>query len=187
MSKTKKTNIARYEILYIVSNEFSEDEVVEMDKKVQKIVEDNKAKILKKESLGKKRLAYKIKKFDYGYYNFIIFETERENVIKIDRLVRQMREILRYCIVVNNEDYESPKPKDEKEVKEAIEEEKSKDTEVKDTKIKDAKVDKDKSIIDEEKKDIKIKDAKVEDSEVDEDKDNLDKKLDDILEAKNLF
>ena len=116
MSKTKKSNSGTYEILYIVSNEFSEDEVRGIDNKVQKIIEDNNSKIIEKESLGKKRLAYKIKKFDYGYYNLIIFDTGRENVTKIDRLVRQMREILRYCIVVN-EDEKIEKRKKEDELK----------------------------------------------------------------------
>jgi len=169
MSKTKKDNLARYEILYIVSNEFSEDEVNGIDAKVQKIIEDNKAKVTKKTSLGKRQLAYKIQKFDYGYYNLIIFETERENIANIDRLVRQMREILRYCIVINeSDDVESLKSKEQS------------------PKIKEKKV-----ITKTNKKDspkpAAPKPSSIKKTKDEEEKSGLDKKLDDILEAKNLF
>lgn len=186
MSKTKKSNSALYEILYIVSNKFSEDEVEKIDKKVEKIIKENKGIITNKESLGKKRLAYPIKKFDYGYYNLIVFDTQKLNIANIDRLVRQMREILRYCIVLN-----VPKQIIKKKIEPVVKPKKEK-SQIVNLSDKEEDVDKTDKVtqegkIKEEKKSTKD-DKKSDKVVIDKtDQDNLDQKLDDIIEAKNLF
>ena len=203
MSKTKKSNEGRYEILYIVSNKFSEEEVKGIDTKIEKIITDNKAKITKKTSLGKKKLAYKIQKFDYGYYNLMIFETERENVNNIDRLVRQMREILRYCIVVNVDEEkfaaktaeEPEQDKKKKGARKSFSKKPSSAPFAAKSAPAAAKTTTDKEEVKQavpESSDTKEKEDKptkevVSDKKTDDKKDNLDDKLDDILEAKNLF
>jgi len=200
MSKVKKSGPLKYEILYIVSNELSEQEVEKISEQINKIIEDSKAVIINAQSLGKRQLAYQIQKYNHGYYNLAVFESAGENVAKIDRLVRQMREILRYCIVrhvpkriipsgISSQESVSRRGgiiEKAKETKEEtkIETPKSADIEEKPvietvkTETKEAQ----------EKEEVK-KEEKKEEKEIKEEapKEDLDKKLDDILEAKNLF
>lgn len=89
-----------YELLSLISNKFSEDEVKPIREKVNSLILSNQGKITLAEDLGKKRLAYPIKGFRYGYYNLVEFDLAGENLINIDRALRLMSEILRHQIVI---------------------------------------------------------------------------------------
>lgn len=119
MSKTKSSEIPHYELLYIISNKFSEDELAPINAKVVKILESNEAKITLSEDWGKKKLAYPIKNFSFGYYHLIEFDANGEKLKKITRSFRMANEILRYMIVIKP--YKSEKEiKKEKEISEKI-------------------------------------------------------------------
>lgn len=99
MSKTKSSVIPRYELLYIVSNKFSEDEVKPIVEKVNKSIADNGGTIVSSADWGKKRLAYPIDGFYYGYYSLVEFEMPGENLAKVDRMIRMSNEIVRHQTV----------------------------------------------------------------------------------------
>lgn len=99
MSKVKSGEIPHYELLYLISNKFSEDEVKPIVEKVNSLILSNQGKITLTEDLGKKKLAFPIKGFRYGYYNLVEFDLAGENLIKVDRALRLMNEILRQQIV----------------------------------------------------------------------------------------
>ncbi len=100
MSKSKKVEIPHYELLYIISNKYSEDELKPIIKKVDRIIKDNSGNITKTEEWGKKRLAYPIKHFNYGYYNLVEFDIKGDKIEKINRVLQMSRDILRYQMVV---------------------------------------------------------------------------------------
>jgi small subunit ribosomal protein S6 len=100
MSKNKSAEIPHYEIMYIVSNQFAEDELKPVIERAGKMIADNGGKITAFEEWGKKRLAYPIKNFRYGYYQLAEFDAPGENVKKIDNLFRMSSEILRHMITV---------------------------------------------------------------------------------------
>ena len=100
MAKNKSADTPHYEIMYIVSNRYAEDELGPIIEKAGKIITDNGGKITAGEEWGKKRLAYPIKNFRYGYYCLAEFDAAGENMQKIDRLFRMSNEILRHLIVV---------------------------------------------------------------------------------------
>jgi len=99
MSKTKSNDIPHYELLYLLSNKFSEDEVLPIVEKVKNVIKDNQGNITLSEEWGKKRLAYQIKGFIFGYYNLIEFDLAPDKVAKVDRTLRLMDEILRHQLV----------------------------------------------------------------------------------------
>jgi small subunit ribosomal protein S6 len=99
MAKAKPTDIPHYEMLYIVSNKYTEDELPPIMDKVRQLINDNQGKITFSEEWGKKRLAYPIDHFRHGYYTLIEFDLEGENLANINRALRLMNEILRYQIV----------------------------------------------------------------------------------------
>ncbi len=100
MSKTKSDKIPHYELLYLISNQFSEDEVKPIAAKVNSLITDNQGKITLAEDLGKKRLAYPIKGFRYGYYLLVEFDMVGENLARVDRGMRMTSEVLRQQIVL---------------------------------------------------------------------------------------
>jgi len=99
MPKTNTSQIPHYELLYIVSNKFTEDELKPIIEKVGGLISDNGGKITLIEEWGKKRLAYPIKNFSHAYYVLVEFDFEGEKIEDINRGLRMMSEIMRHQIV----------------------------------------------------------------------------------------
>ncbi len=161
MSKTKSGEIPHYELLYLISNKFSEDEVKPIVEKVNSFILGNNGKITLSEDLGKKKLAYPIKGFRYGYYNLAEFDMDGENLINVDRSLRMMNEILRHQIVIKTVKTEKQIAQDKK-IAEKIAARSVKEEKEAKEKIKEA---------DKEKVNLK----------------ELDEKLDKILETNDLL
>jgi small subunit ribosomal protein S6 len=68
-------------------------------KKVEKIFTDLGAKINKKDNWGKKKLAYKINKQDWGIYVFYEIEIDPAKTRDINNRLRITEEVIRYLIV----------------------------------------------------------------------------------------
>ncbi len=128
MAKNKLGNVPHYELLYIVSNKYSEDELKSIVEKINKIITDNKAKITYEEVWGKKKMCYPIQGFNYGYYQLAEFDSDEESINKINHELRIDRDILRHMIVVktvvSEEEREAQKKKAEKKMIEKVEESK---------------------------------------------------------------
>lgn len=161
MSKTKSGEIPHYELLYLISNKFSEDEVKPIVEKVNSFISNNNGKITLSEDFGKRKLAYPIKGFRYGYYNLAEFDMAGENLINLDKSLRMMNEVLRHQIVIKTVKTEKQIAQDkkiaEKIVARNIKEEKEAEQKTKET----------------DKEKVNLKD--------------LDEKLDKILETNDLF
>ncbi|MDD4901356.1 MAG: 30S ribosomal protein S6 [Patescibacteria group bacterium] len=99
MSKTKSSDLPHYELLYLISNKYSEVEVKPIIEKINALIQSNQGKITQSVELGKKRLAYAIKGFRFGYYNLVEFDMPGINLAKVDHTLRMMSEILRQQIV----------------------------------------------------------------------------------------
>jgi len=149
----------KYELLYILSSQYTEDEVPPLAEKVNKMLEKYGAKITKGENLGKKKLAYPIKKFYQGYYMLNEFELEGKNVDSLSTQLKLSDEILRHIIVKN-----PPKM----EIRPLLAKKK-----IEAPKIQENTVETDKIKKEDETEKIKLED--------------LDKKLDEILDTDNLL
>ncbi|MGE5425636.1 MAG: 30S ribosomal protein S6 [Bacillota bacterium] len=99
MSKTKPSGASRYELLFIVPNQYTEDEAKTIIAKVEGIVADNGGQAAYREFWGKKKLAYVIKQNHYGYYSLLEFDAERDAIAKLDRTLRLNHEVLRHQII----------------------------------------------------------------------------------------
>jgi len=161
MSKVKSGKTPHYELLYLISNKFSEDEVKPIVAKVNSLILSNQGKITLAEDLGKKRLSYPIKGFRYGYYNLAEFDMVGESLINVDRALRMMNEILRHQIITKTVKTEEQIAQDKKIAEKIAARNIKEEKEVKE-KIKET---------DKEKVDLK----------------DLDEKLDKILETNDLF
>jgi len=67
--------------------------------KVEKLVTENGGKIVKTDSWGKKKMAYKIKGQDHAVYVFYTVELDSQAVRKVESVLNITDEVLRYLIV----------------------------------------------------------------------------------------
>lgn len=91
--------MTQYELLYIVPMRYTEDELNPIKQKVRESIENAGGKILLDDSLGKKKLAYPVKKIHQGYYLLNHFELEPARLSSLDRNLRLTDEIIRHIIV----------------------------------------------------------------------------------------
>lgn len=85
-----------YELLYIVSNQYTEDELTAIKQKVNAIIAKNGGVIGYEDFMGKKKLAYPIQKALHGYYQVAEFELEdTANLAVINNELKLDKEVVR--------------------------------------------------------------------------------------------
>ena len=98
---------------------------IDIDKalaKVEKILKDNKGKVVKMDNWGKRKLAYPIKKEDHAVYVYYEVELPGESVTKVENVLNITNEVLRYLLVkpgpeIEEEEASAEEESDEKETK----------------------------------------------------------------------
>lgn len=103
----------KYELMYILSSAVSDNDVPTVSTEVDKFITDNGGTLLAQEMLGKKKLAYPIKKTRNGFYVLRVFEMEGSKLQPLDNKLRSMEPIIRY-LAVNVEEQEARAAKDRK-------------------------------------------------------------------------
>ncbi len=89
----------QYEIMFIVKPTLSEEDIKNVVVNFENILTSNGAKILDKQDMGQKELAYEIKKMKSGYYYLFTLEANDDKAIKeFDRLALINGDIIRHLI-----------------------------------------------------------------------------------------
>lgn len=88
-----------YELLYIVSTKYTDDEVENIRKTVKALIEKLGGKIVREESLAKIRLSYIIKKQRHGTYVLAYFTAPPAAMAELDRQLGLTDEILRHTVL----------------------------------------------------------------------------------------
>ncbi len=127
----------RYELLMLAVPEITQDEAKELERQVDQIIRNHKGSTVSYERWGKFKLAYPVKKNDYGVYFLTRFESahSKESVedirslftIKLHHIV--MRSVFTVLDSLQSLEYQRPK---------SLEEAPSRDV---DSFLKDAKMD----------------------------------------------
>lgn len=89
----------KYEVMYIVRPDVEQDVLEATAEKFNSIITTGGGEITKHEVLGKRRLAYEIKKFRDGYYVVTQFTADSSVVNELDRVMKITDEIIRHLIV----------------------------------------------------------------------------------------
>ena len=139
MSDTGKN----YELLYIVSNQYTESELKDIKEKVEALLAKNGALLGYQEFLGKKKLAYPINKVAHGYYIVTEFELQSGEALKtISNSLRLDKQILRAQIIskkkITEEEITRQKREAQEERNESAKEKPAEEKPVKKTEIKKA-------------------------------------------------
>lgn len=87
-----------YETVILININISKDERIKILEKIKKYITEN-GEITKVEDLGKKQLAYEIKKQKEAYYYVIQFNTYASNIEELQRIYRITEEFLKSIVV----------------------------------------------------------------------------------------
>lgn len=87
----------KYEVMYIIRTDIEQETVQAAVEKFQGII-SNGGEITKHDVLGKRRLAYEIKKFRDGHYVLVNFTAEPAVVAELERVMKISDEVIRYLI-----------------------------------------------------------------------------------------
>lgn len=85
--------------MYILASSVSDDQVPGLTEQVKKYVADFGGSDIEESQLGKKKLAYPIKKTRNGYYVVVNFAMDSKNVHELDAKIRTQNAIIRYIMV----------------------------------------------------------------------------------------
>ena len=88
----------KYEVMYIIRTDIEQEVVQAAVEKFQGIISNGGGEITKHDVLGKRRLAYEIKKFRDGVYVLVNFNAEPAVVTELERLMKISDEVIRYLI-----------------------------------------------------------------------------------------
>ncbi|MFA5186211.1 MAG: 30S ribosomal protein S6 [Patescibacteria group bacterium] len=92
-----------YELLYIISASFTDDEMGAIEGRVKALLEKYGATVNDTTRLGKFRLAYPIKHVRHGHYVMVRFTADSQAMAKIDENLRISTDVLRHLIVLADE------------------------------------------------------------------------------------
>lgn len=106
MRRDKETFLMpRYELMYILASSVSDDQVPATAQSIEQFVTDNGGTEISHEQLGKKKLAYPIKKTRNGHYGVITFTAEGKGVNTLDEKLRTQKATIIRHIMVNIDEH----------------------------------------------------------------------------------
>ena len=88
----------KYESVIIIQPNLDEEAVKVIIRKFSDLIEKN-GKIESVEEMGKKRLAYEIKKQKEGFYVLFNFEAEPNSIAELERNYRITDEVMKFIVV----------------------------------------------------------------------------------------
>lgn len=92
----------KYESVIIVNPNLDEAGLKALEEKFTGLINEN-GKVESVENMGKKRLAYEIKKFKEGTYMLFNFESNPDSIKELERIYRITDDVIKF-IVVRKED-----------------------------------------------------------------------------------
>lgn len=93
-----------YEVMYIAQAETAEDDITKLNDGIQKLIETEGGSIVKIDNIGRKKLAYEIKRKKEGYYVLLEIEGSGKEIAELERRFRVNDAIVRYITVRVDED-----------------------------------------------------------------------------------
>ena len=88
----------RYETVFIINPNVEETGVKALIQKFSDVI-NNAGKVENVEEMGKRKLAYEIKKNKEGYYVVINFEAQPELIKELERIYRITDEVIKFIVV----------------------------------------------------------------------------------------
>ncbi|MEA2040454.1 MAG: 30S ribosomal protein S6 [Thermodesulfobacteriota bacterium] len=104
-----------YETLYLINPDLSDEDYGDVVTKFNNLVEKNKGSVINVDEWGKKTLAYKVKKFDKGYYVLLQYCGAAEILAELNRDLTLDDRVLKYQTIKLSNDVDPEALKSEAE------------------------------------------------------------------------
>ena len=95
--------VKQYELMVLLPSNFGQDQVKAFVTQIEKLVAARKGKIDSQEMLGKRNLAYEVKKQREAYYVLFVISLEASVAQAFERDVRLMEDVLRHLFILYEE------------------------------------------------------------------------------------
>lgn len=92
-----------YEVAFIAAPNTADDDLSKLNSQIEQIITDRGGKITKVDNWGRRKLAYRIGKFDEGVYTFVHVEGSGQEISEVERRLRVTDFIIRYLTVRTDE------------------------------------------------------------------------------------
>ncbi|MGC8891365.1 MAG: 30S ribosomal protein S6 [Candidatus Saccharicenans sp.] len=89
----------QYETGFIIAPNLSEEETTALINQMAEVVSSKQGKMIKQDLWGKRKLAYRIKKFNEGFYVFFTYEASPAAPAELERKFKQTDSILRFLTI----------------------------------------------------------------------------------------
>lgn len=94
-----KQKLRKYELIYIVQPEATEEERERVSSRIDAVVDQFEARVLKREDWGKRKLAYEIRKFNKGFYSYAVLLGRPGLTQEIERVLRMIDSVIRFITI----------------------------------------------------------------------------------------
>ncbi len=91
--------MTKYEIMFIVKTSMEDDAIKKVAEDAKKLISGDKSKVIEFKELGKKKLAYEIKKEVQGAYYLMNVEATNSVIKEFDRKCLINENILRHLVI----------------------------------------------------------------------------------------
>ena len=88
-----------YEVMYIGTPETADEDIVKLNEAIEEMVVKEGGTIVKTENMGRRKLAYPIKKKTEGHYVLFEIEDSGQTIAELERRMRVNDAIIRYITV----------------------------------------------------------------------------------------
>ena len=88
-----------YEVMYIAQPETADEDVTKLNEAIQQQIEREGGTIVKTEVMGKRKLAYPIKKKTEGHYTLFEIEGSGQEIFELERRFRVNDAVIRFVTV----------------------------------------------------------------------------------------
>jgi len=92
-----------YEIAFIAAPNTADDDLSKLNSQIEQIITDRGGKITKVDNWGRRKLAYRIGKFDEGVYTFVYVEGSGQEIAEVERRLRVTDFVIRHLTVRTDE------------------------------------------------------------------------------------
>lgn len=98
--------IQTFETVLIFSEKLTEEEYINKSKEYKKWIEGLPSAKIKSDRLGKKKLAYKARGCNYGWYTLFTYESTEDLInTKLDLMLRKDDDVIKFITTNIQEDY----------------------------------------------------------------------------------
>jgi len=89
-----------YELIVVFDSSLEIEQIESELRKLQNLITRGEGLVRKWERWGKRRLAYEIRRRQYGYYVLVVFDVEAALVAELNRVIRLSPTVMRHLVTV---------------------------------------------------------------------------------------